>query len=96
MRLKLAVTQRQHGYHKGLCFKALEINILQTEKREMGRWTKFPPTLLFPGLEEYCPCYRQIDTDSEEQGFSMKPKLSHSVQRHISEMFLLSYPFHFS
>ena len=58
MLLKLAVTQRQHGYDEGLCNKALEINILQTEKWEIRRLTTFPPTLPFPGLKQYCPCYK--------------------------------------
>lgn len=33
--------------------------------------------------------------DSEEQGLSMKPKLSHPMEKNTSEMFLLSYPLSF-
>lgn len=39
MLLKLAVTQEQHGYDEVLLKKASGINILQTEKWEMGRLT---------------------------------------------------------
>lgn len=58
MLLKLAVTQEQHGDDEGLFKKASGINILQTEKKEMGRLTNFPPTLPPPGLKQHCPCYK--------------------------------------
>lgn len=48
MLLKLVVTQRQHDDDKGLCKKALGMNVLQTEKWEMGKLTNFPPTSLLP------------------------------------------------
>lgn len=62
MLLTLAAIQEQHGHDEGLFQKALGINMLQTEKWEMGKLTNFPPTLPLPGVKQYCSCYKLTDT----------------------------------
>lgn len=95
MLLMLAATQEQHGYDEGLFKKALGINILQTEKWEMGKLTNFPPTLPLPGLKQYCPCYKLTWTQRNTAFLWSQNWVILWGETH-QKYFLLSCPFHFS
>lgn len=67
MLLKLAVTQRQHGYDESLCNKALGMTILQTENWD--RETNQFPSNLSISWPKAIPHLLQTYTDSLRKAF---------------------------